>query len=175
MERVVAERLFFAVWPDAATRAALQASMPRRTRGSGRPTPGEKLHLTVLYLGQMTPAARRCVESVADTVHCQAFTMKLTRIGYFPRSRVLWAGMAEVPAALAALHEALKDGARSCGCGTETRAYSPHITLMRDAHGHFSAPEPVDIPWHVRTFALVASRTRAGGTHYETLRTWALQ
>ncbi|MCG3200696.1 MAG: RNA 2',3'-cyclic phosphodiesterase [Gammaproteobacteria bacterium] len=175
MERIVAERLFFAVWPDTATRAALRASTPPRMRGSGRPTPEEKLHLTVLFLGQMTPAARRCVESAADAVDCQAFTMKLTRIGYFPRSRVLWAGMSEVPESLAALHEALRNGARSCGCEIETHAYAPHITLMRDAPGHFPAPERVDIPWHVRFFALVASRTRPGGTHYETLRTWPLR
>lgn len=175
MERILTERLFFALWPDAATRAALQACMPRRTRGTGRPTPEEKLHLTVLFLGRMTPAARRCVESAADTLHCQPFTMQFTRIGYFPRSRVLWAGMAEVPEALAALHEALGNAARSCGCEVEKRAYSPHITLLRDAPGHLPAPEPVAIPWQVRDFALVASRTSAGGARYETLRSWPLQ
>jgi len=175
MERILTERLCFALWPDAATRAALQACMPRRTLGTGRPTPEEKLHLTVLFLGRMTPAARRCVESAADTLHCQPFTMQFTRIGYFPRSRVLWAGMAEVPEALAALHEALGNAARSCGCEVETRAYSPHITLLRDAPGHLPAPEPVAIPWQVRDFALVASRTSAGGARYETLRSWPLQ
>lgn len=175
MERIVTERLFFALWPDAATRAALQACAPRRARRSGRPTPGEKLHLTVLFLGPTTPAARQCVESAADTVRCLPFTMHFTRIGYFPRSRVLWAGMAEVPEALAALHEALKDAARSCGREVETRAYSPHITLLRDAHRRSSVAEPVEIPWHARDFALVASRTDAGGARYETLRTWPLQ
>jgi 2'-5' RNA ligase len=173
-EKGGSERLFFALWPDAATRAALQACVPRQPRASGRRIPGEKLHLTVLFLGQTTRDVRQCLESAADAVRCPAFVLKLTRTGYFPRSRVLWAGMAEVPEDLAVLHEALKTGARSCGCGIEARAYAPHITLMRNAAGPLPSTDRLEVIWEVREFALVASRSTAEGMLYETLKSWRL-
>jgi 2'-5' RNA ligase len=172
--RGASQRLFFALWPDDATRAALQACAPRQPRASGRPIPGEKLHLTVLFLGQTTHGVRQCIESAAAAVRCPPFVLKLTRTGYFPRSRVLWAGMAEVPEELAALHEALKAGARSCGCAIETRAYSPHITLLRNATGPLPSADRLEVIWEVREFALVASRSTAEGTCYETLKSWPL-
>ncbi|MDH5265059.1 MAG: RNA 2',3'-cyclic phosphodiesterase, partial [Betaproteobacteria bacterium] len=64
-------RLFFALWPDAAARAAL-ADLARATanRYGGRAVPAANLHLTLVFLGEVDPARiaalRRAVDGLAS-------------------------------------------------------------------------------------------------------------
>ncbi len=94
------------------------------------------LHLTLIFFGD-TPgdrvaALREGLEGIA--VRSPPFDFQVAGAGFFgpPRApRVVWAGVAKVPAAMSALVRNLRDFARAGGWRVEDRPFQPHITLGR--------------------------------------------
>lgn len=155
-------RLFYALWPDAATRAALA-----RWPVQGRRTDAAQLHLTLAFLGPCDPALLPQLEHILRQLPPSHFVVALDRLGYFARHRIAYAGMGAVPPQLRTLQHALADALRPLGLAP-TGAFHPHVTLARAAMPPTdAAPEPVS--WPVRQVALVASETGAAGTHYRVL------
>jgi 2'-5' RNA ligase len=165
-------RLFFALWPDDATRARLQRLQAAMR---GRVVPYENLHLTLAFLGQQ-PA--RLLPMLQDMLACApvaAIPMELNKIGYFPRKRIAWAGMHAPPDALEALQRALTACLREEKTGFDDRSrFLPHVTLARDAA---LPPDMVFDPivWHATDVALVQSITQAGGPIYRVLARRSLE
>lgn len=56
----------------------------------------------------------------------------------------------------------------------ETRSFSAHLTLARDAAPLEDAPLPPTFVWQVDHFSLFCSQNDAAGVRYRTLRRWAL-
>ena len=81
-------RLFFALWPDDATRAAFLA-LQGGLQG-GRQVQPANLHLTLAFLGQqpagLLPALRALPSRWAD-FDC---LLQFDRLGYFSRPRIAW-------------------------------------------------------------------------------------
>lgn len=164
-------RLFYALWPDDATRTALtqlQVAM------HGRLICYQDLHLTLAFLGTCPEAVLPDLADVLAQLPRSDVTLKLDRVGYFPRNRVAWAGSSETPQALLDLHTALKRGlaARSLQWN-EQQAFKPHVTLARDA---VLASDIVfaPIPWRVRRVCLARSNSQANGARYEVLASRSL-
>jgi 2'-5' RNA ligase len=97
----------------------------------------ENLHLTLLFLGEVTdrdlPAVCR---AVADCCREHApFALTVETAGAFPNPRrpgTLWAGIGQGVQELVALHDALEAPLLDLGCyRREERQYTPHITLGR--------------------------------------------
>jgi RNA 2',3'-cyclic 3'-phosphodiesterase len=168
-------RLFFALWPDAtvreAVRAAADAAAARAGIG-GRRTPMERIHLTLLFLGELGAGDEARARVVAGSVRMAPFTLVLDRVGGFPRARVLWVGPRQAPPALTALHRELREGLGALV--PDRRPLAPHLTCDRDA----SAPLPIapipPIPWAVDRFVLVHSEPRASG-RYHVVSQWPAQ
>lgn len=156
-------RLFFACWPSAGMARALAdwAEEVGRACG-GRATPQERIHLTLSFLGDADPAAAR---GLARSVRGPAASFVLERSRYSARNRIVWAGPAQTPPALARL-------ARSLG---EEREFRAHVTLIRDARAPQALPPPPPLAWPVREFALVSSTLGPGGPSYEVLERYALE
>ena len=58
-------RVFFALWPDDATRAAISRATREAVRLSGgRPIAKERLHVTVAFLGELTAAGLEAARAV---------------------------------------------------------------------------------------------------------------
>jgi RNA 2',3'-cyclic 3'-phosphodiesterase len=92
----------------------------------------EKLHLTLVFLGNPTPAAVEGLKASLDPfAAAQApFELALSGAGSFATPRapaVLWLGVAGNVSALSALRLA---ALQHLGM-TEERAYTPHVTLAR--------------------------------------------
>lgn len=169
------QRLFFALWPDAAQRAALARLAARLPDGLGRRVPPTNLHVTLLFLGSLAPAQRQAMEAVAAAVVAPACTVTLDRYGYWRRPQVLWVGSRVTPPALLVLVERLQQGAEAAGLRIDTRPYEVHLTLFRKVRRVPRAwPEPEPLVWPVDRYALVESVADAGGVRYEPLRSWAL-
>jgi len=67
-------RLFFAFWPDEATREAMHHSARKAVRGSGgRPVPASNLHVTVAFLGSVAESLRPEVERIGAEVAAEGF------------------------------------------------------------------------------------------------------
>ena len=101
---------------------------------SGRFTAAENLHLTLVFLGE-TPFDRiAAARKAADAVDLEPFSITLSGIGCF-RHRggdIIWIG-AERSQKLLKIYECLCAGLKENGFKTEDRAYSPHVTLARQA------------------------------------------
>lgn len=170
MEKIPTLRLFYALWPDEATRAALQrlqTALPL----SGRPVPAENLHLTLAFLGDQPEQQLPALKRILTRLPCPAQQLKpglqLDRAGYFKGSRIAWLGMQSPPAALmemqASLARMLSEENIVYAAGGK---FTPHISLARK-----SDPLPqiefTPVDWQVMKLVLVRSSLLAGGSRYE--------
>jgi 2'-5' RNA ligase len=142
---LLAGRLFFAVPVPGATRAPLEAALPRLEPllGGARLAPPGGWHLTLAFLGQVQPEMADEVVRVGEAAAAGigAARLRLEGAGTFPegrRSRVLWAGVGGDAEALVHLAAALSAGCKAAGLRFEERPLVPHLTLAR-----FSTPAPV--------------------------------
>ena len=169
------QRLFFALWPDPPVRRRLAEAVAGLATGArGRRVPAERLHITLLFLGNVTAETRGAIESAVDSVAAAPFEIVLERFGFWPKAGVVWFGPRSVPAELLRLYQGLAAAVASCGATFETRPYQPHLTVIRDARFPPAEKPPVPVPWPVESFALVASENAVGGAHYRVLRSWPL-
>jgi 2'-5' RNA ligase len=168
------QRLFFALWPDADTRAALHALQREPGPASGRPVHPEDIHQTLVFLGQVEAGRLPCVLAAADQVRASAVTLELTRLGYWRGPRVAWAAPAETPPDLLDLVDQLWGGLAVCGFDRETRPFQSHVTLARKARSFPTATLERPIPWKVRDFVLVTSLSVPEPPRYQVLQRWPL-
>lgn len=164
-------RLFFAIWPDRAARAALAGLAGQIVQvAGGRATPAENIHLTLEFLGEVEPERVALLQRIAAQVHARRFGISLDRVGSFRRARVGWAGSEKPTRQLVALQAELNARLRENGFALEEREYSPHATLARKIERPLPRARIDAIEWPVEEFALVAS---AAG-RYTTLASWPL-
>lgn len=164
-------RLFFALWPDDATRTALlQLQTPIR----GRIIPYGNLHLTLAFLGQQPASLIGIAKDILFHLRATPISLTLDRMGYFPRNRIAWIGAHEPPAELLQLHQELGEALRQANVTFDSaQTFKPHITLARDA----SLPPDISftpIPWQADHVALVQSVTNAEGARYQVIASRSL-
>lgn len=166
-------RLFFALWPDAAARAALERlgqAVSRRT--GGRPVAAAKLHLTLVFLGEVDPVRVPALARAAQGVAGVSFDLSLDRLGAFARARVAWAGCERPPGKLLAMQAELERRVRDAGFSPDGRPYAAHLTLARHARTPLATEGMDPVTWRVGSFALVESTPGAGT--YRTVAEWAM-
>jgi RNA 2',3'-cyclic 3'-phosphodiesterase len=132
---------------------------------NARPTPTDKLHLTLRFIGAV--ASGRVAEVVERLgVAFAPFEVALTR-------HVLWRdGIATLEPdagneALTALHDALATSLTALRLPVETRRFRPHVTMARDALGS-TGPSATTVVLRADAFALVESRP--DGSHVQIAR-----
>jgi RNA 2',3'-cyclic 3'-phosphodiesterase len=160
------QRLFFALWPDAATRAAL-AALQRGLRG--RATAPENLHLTMAFLGMQPSAVLPVLRELLAAMPQPELSLGLDSLGYFSRARIAWAGMRHAPPALREWHAELAHRLLAQGIGHDREyGFTPHVTLMRNAAP--LDPGPIEaIAWPSPRLVLVRSVTRPEGPLYQVI------
>jgi 2'-5' RNA ligase len=165
-------RVFFALWPDDATRSALRFATQRAVQAcGGRPIAKANLHLTVAFLGELTAEGLAKAREVPP-IHVGEFEITLDALGVWPESKILWLAPMAPPPALGELEAQLWDGLAERGFRAEERIYRPHVTLARRARAVEETVAPVR--WQVRELALVESLPYGKNVHYEVLQTWPL-
>jgi 2'-5' RNA ligase len=164
-------RLFFALWPDDATRAALaQLQAPIR----GRITPYEHLHLTLAFLGHQPVSLLPVLKDILLHLESPATDLVIDRVGYFMRNRIAWAGTHETPRLLQLLYRELTEALINKAIAFDSHnPFKPHITLVRDA---IQPPDLAFAPirWHANRVVLVSSSPRVEGNHYEVIASRSL-
>ncbi len=157
-------RLFIALWPDAALRAALVAHQRRWRWPAGlQPTRRERLHLTLHFLGELpldhVEPLRRLLAALAAEPDTPIGPLRLDR-------PMLWRGgtavltPSERPLGLLALHARIGDALRGVGLrAVATAGWRPHLTLAR--HADAAEPPPdAELAWDPEGFVLIASDLR---------------
>ncbi len=132
-------RTFIAIeLPPRVQESLYQTIAPLRAQadlGSVRWVAAEQLHLTLKFLGDVSP---HNLELLADLLTREAvrhppFFMRLEGLGVFPnrrRPRVLWLGV-RAPQTLFSLQKSVEHAARQLGYAPDKRAFHPHLTLGR--------------------------------------------
>ena len=168
-------RLFFALWPDPAARAAIgRLAREVALESCGRPTLPELIHLTLAFVGPQPPIRVDSLRRLAGMIRGRTFVLALDRVGVFEKAGVAWLGASALQEELAALQRDLADALRSRGFPVDTRPYTPHLTLARRATVAVERRLPEPIGWRVSTFTLVASETSGAAPVYRTVAQWPL-
>ncbi len=169
-------RVFFALWPDDATRAAISRATRDAVRASaGRPIAKDRMHLTVAFLGELSGAGLAVARAVPPSVvngAVGAFELTRDALGGRPETTILWLAPSDPPHALGELEGGLWDALVERGFRGEDRTYRPHITLARRSRALDAVVEPVR--WAVSELALVESFPDGRNVHYEVLERWPL-
>jgi len=186
LAREPTRRLFFALWPEAAERAALVHAVRKVVRLSGgRPVPETNLHLTLAFLGAVpesrVPELRTIAGRVAAAFPRAAvpLVLKLQGVAHWEQPQVLAVLAHEAasgtPAGSAhALAGALSRETAAAGFNPDLKPFRAHVTVARKvAHApHGNAPRPVT--WSFAQFALIESRTLSSGPVYSVVESFVL-
>lgn len=171
----IRRRLFFALWPDSATRIAL-ADLARDVaeRSGGRATAADRLHVTIAFLGEQPLTRVAELAALASRVREKTFVMRFDQVGSWRRTGVTWIAAAETPAELPRLNRALLRGLPDVENADDSRPFAPHVTLARRIRTSVRSLLAAPIEWRVDAFSLVASELGRQGPRYDLLDSWAL-
>ena len=175
MSEAAIHRIFFALWPDEATRQQLRQTItPLLTNHRARRVPVHNWHITLAFLGNVTHENYECAQRRANEVVGQVFELTLDQCGYWPRPRVVWLGCSTLPDPLNDLVSDLNNTLQVCDYTPEHRIYSPHLTLLRKATHGLDVDTVEPIHWHIDQFVLVESVQTRTGSVYQIVKRWAL-
>lgn len=174
-ERGATRRVFFALWPDAATAAGLHArARALHAECGGRAMRRDTLHLTLAFLGEVAQESVTRLGQLAAEVRGAPFVLELDQLGAWHRNRVLWTAASAAPQALVDLARALGQRLREAGFVLEERAFAPHVTLVRNARAAPLSQTCPALRWPVASFVLVVSEPAPAGARYRVLGRWPL-
>jgi len=111
----------------------------------GNFTRDENLHLTLAFIGEVSPKKIDNIKTIMHTVEFAPFEAGVKRLGTFSRGTLWWAGLRE-DAPLMDLQREIEYKLAICGFPMDGRRYSPHITLGREV-----ATEAK--PWNIKPFS----------------------
>ncbi|WP_189644633.1 RNA 2',3'-cyclic phosphodiesterase [Luteimonas gilva] len=176
------DRLFFALFPDAAAVAKIEELVDRLRREHGlraKALRADHFHVTLHFLGDYPqdlwrPIAERAAQA-ASKVRTSPFDVRFDHVSSFASRRqdaplVL---RTEAGEALRELHATLGEALRGLGSVVRvSHGFEPHLTLMYDERS--LAPRPINpISWRADEFVLV--RSPIGKGEYEPLGRWPLR
>lgn len=183
-------RVFFALWPDAVARQALQArARQMQAVLGGRASHPDTLHLTLVFVGGVDDERLPDLAAAASRVETPAFELSFDRPDCWRHNHVAHMGPSAPPPALFGLVEQLETNLRRVDLPFDARPYRPHVTLVRKADcsrvltwetladsvpAEKENPATEPIFWPVRDFVLVRSSLRPEGARYEQMGRWPL-
>ncbi len=167
-------RCFVALFPDPVAREGLDAlaqKVQKDHAGSRRMQRGQ-LHLTLAFIGPLAEQRGNQVAQILDAVPIEPFVWTLDRIGGFARAHVLWVGGNQEPR-LTALAQIVRESLDDTMVSYDRKAFSAHVTLLRNITNVPSFSLDTPILWHVtRPYLVVSDRDSNGDIQY---RCWGDQ
>ncbi len=161
------KRLFFALWPDPATRQRLQQLTGTLRLPAAKRIRPENLHVTLVFLGNVDELLLPAIEEQVKGISAPGFTLLFDRLEYWRRPGIVCLTCKPVPAAEQLVQE-LSAVCTGLGMTLDDREFRAHVTLARHVRGKPEvAMEP--LPWSARALVLVESQTRPEGGQYTIL------
>ena len=165
-------RVFFALWPDADTRARIvSVTEALRLAGEARPVRQENLHMTLAFVGEVAAPRLAVLQQIGGAQRASSCTIKVDAYEYWREPQVMVAVARETPAALTLLATQLRAASNVRQPEPPLRA---HVTLARKVVQApvLQAMSPFD--WIARSFSLVRSDTSGPQSVYTVVDTWPL-
>jgi RNA 2',3'-cyclic 3'-phosphodiesterase len=94
----------------------------------------QNIHVTIRFLGSISPAMVEKVFEAIKNVKFTPFTIQIRGLGVFPSisyPRVVWAGMTEGVEQLRSIFNQLEPQIRALGFQADAYGFSPHLTIAR--------------------------------------------
>ena len=132
----------------------------------------ETLHLTLLFVGMLPRRRLPALIAATDGMAFLSFDLELAAWRCWRHPRIGYAAPQASPAALDDLAHALRERLSVAGLPFDAKAFSPHVTLLRDIELTTPTQAIAPILWPVRSFVLVESIPTASGVRYEIRKTW---
>lgn len=168
-------RVFFALWPDDAVRAAMaMAARAMHRVMHGRRTRDATLHLTLVFLGIVDGRQFARLQALPGSLLTGKFPLVFDTWACWPHNRIGWAGPSQVPEAMRALVGNLETWLRAAGFTLEQRPFTPHVTLIRGARCAAMPAPLAPIEWQVEELVLVRSQLLPQGAQYQHAARWPL-
>ncbi len=98
----------------------------------------QNIHITIRFLGNISPATVDKVYDAMKNVQFAPFTVQLHGLGVFPSlnyPRVVWAGMTAGAHQLKSIFEQLEPEIQKLGFPKDAYGFSPHLTIARVRSG----------------------------------------
>jgi len=166
-------RLFFALWPDDASRDALVHATRKAVKASGgRPVPVENLHATLLFVGPVPEEQVAAIEAAASPVTPAPFTLVFDAIDHWRKPQVLVAAASQTPDEARSLASRLMTNVARTGITPDVKPFRAHVTVARKVVKPHAIGPMTPVRWSVDGFALVESTTLPEGSRYTVLRRW---
>ena len=175
-----AHRIFFAIWPDNDAQkqlAGLAKQLRLESPCGGRKIKAENIHLTLVFVGKVHPDRMEALCDAADSIKQSgsvAFDLVIDEIRYWKHNHIVYVAPGKVPQGLVDLERALRDAISTAGFPLKQRAYTPHITLMRNALCPALPELGKPIAWRVREWTLIKSEQASNGSVYTPIGCWPL-
>ena len=127
-------RLFIALWPTPATRAAMVAAQDAlRWPAAARRVAASDLHLTLVFIGSV-PQGQLGQVTEAARMGSVRVELRLDRLEVWKGATVVLRP-STVPDALADLQRRVVQALQAAGLPFDARPFAPHVTLARKAGG----------------------------------------
>ncbi len=167
-------RYFFALWPSEKTAEALYERYSKKDFiKPAQRVALKNLHVTLCYLGRVTPDFLKAVLTVGDELHGSSFNIVFSSLYHWSEREVCCLGSKETPDALSKLVMCITRRLVSLGFKPERRPYIPHITIARHCNSPVPDKEIPPISWEASDFCLVKS-TGGEESDYEIIQRWSL-
>lgn len=105
----------------------------KKDASKGNFTHRENLHLTLVFLGELSAEKTGVIKSAMNHINSEPFRLSLSGFGKFKRNSgdIHWAGV-DKSKALLTIQKQLTDELEKAGFTLENREYAPHLTLGRE-------------------------------------------
>ena len=99
-----------------------------------KPVSPQNIHVTIRFLGDISPGMVDKVYDAIKNVKFTPFTIQIRGLGVFPSlnyPRVVWAGMTDGVEQLRSIFNQLEPQIRQLGFQADAYGFSPHLTIAR--------------------------------------------
>ncbi len=120
--------------PAVQTRLAFAQKSLTQTGADLKAVELQNIHITLRFLGDISPAMVERVYEAMQQVKFKPFTIKLNGLGVFPSlnyPRVVWAGITSGAEELKNIFNQLEPQIRALGFAADKNGFSPHLTIAR--------------------------------------------
>jgi 2'-5' RNA ligase len=168
-------RVFFALWPSADLRQGLQrVAEAYALPCAARVMSAERLHLTLLYIGEVERARLTTLMQAGGAVSALPFWLVIDRLACWQHNQIAYATTQQPLWALDDLVAALKHAVEAAGFSLAAAEFHAHITLLRKVQYVIEPQNMQPLRWWVDSFVLVESVGVAAELCYQILALWPL-
>jgi 2'-5' RNA ligase len=174
-------RLFFALWPDADTRARIaHVADALRVTGDARRVARANYHVTLAFVGEVPQSELAVLQQIGRDQRATGCTITLDNYEYWPDPQVVVAAARQTPEPLLELSTRLHAELALRNAALNLKRLHPppplrvHVTLARKVVQAPVLQAMSPFYWNARSFSLVRSDTGRAHSVYTVVDTWQL-